>query len=208
MKRYSDDERIALDNPPRCYDCGVLYGSPAWVEAVVSDDVWKRINPTHWQGAGILCVNCIAARCIKAGLIGVQVKLTAGPLIVDTRELEESQELARVEWELFQQQLQRDYSRMYKALMRHAPQVGMDVIRELEGKHFPYESYPTGVKKWLDDLQRRSVELDEMIEWNDWLGKRIRSLMQYLEALTFRPDCPRIFRKQVRAQIKAIEQGE
>jgi hypothetical protein len=79
LRKFTDAER---PTEAQCYDCGFPYTHPAWIEAVVPDDVWERINPTYWQGAGLLCVNCIAVRCEEAGLRDVPVKLTAGPLII------------------------------------------------------------------------------------------------------------------------------
>lgn len=56
-----------------CSGCGFLYGDPTWIEAVVSDAVWEKIslNPNH--GSGILCIQCIANRCVEMGLADVKV---------------------------------------------------------------------------------------------------------------------------------------
>jgi hypothetical protein len=67
-----------------CYDCHLPYGGNEWVEAVVPDDVWEQIKPQEGQGAGILCINCMAKRCAKMGLENVPVKLTAGPFVVQS----------------------------------------------------------------------------------------------------------------------------
>ena len=69
MKRWTDDER------PRggCYDCGLKYGEPGWIEAIVPDAVWEIINPTYHKDAGLLCITCIARRCMEAGLSNVPV---------------------------------------------------------------------------------------------------------------------------------------
>lgn len=64
-----------------CYDCGALYGDPAWIEAVVPHDVWNaHISPTGDDG-GILCIACMARRAVAAGLESVPVRLTAGPFV-------------------------------------------------------------------------------------------------------------------------------
>lgn len=76
MKRFKDSERPY----GQCYDCGLKYDNDAWIEAVVSDDVWEIINPTFHEGAGLLCINCIAQRCIEAGLENVSAHIVAGPL--------------------------------------------------------------------------------------------------------------------------------
>lgn len=77
IKRYADAERPT----GQCYDCGLEYSGPAWVDVLVSDDVWEVINPTYHEGAGLLCFNCIARRCVEAGLEGVPIALVSGPLI-------------------------------------------------------------------------------------------------------------------------------
>jgi hypothetical protein len=61
-----------------CYDCGKRYGGPDWIEAVVPHDIWAQISPTRDEG-GLLCINCMARRCVNAGLQDVPVQLTAGP---------------------------------------------------------------------------------------------------------------------------------
>lgn len=63
----------------KCFDCGRSYEDPDWIEAVVSDDIWKQIAPD--DGDGILCIQCIAKRCHERGFGSVPVKLTAGPLV-------------------------------------------------------------------------------------------------------------------------------
>lgn len=69
MKRFADHER------PQgcCYDCGLSYRDPGWIEAVVPDVVWSIINPTYHETAGLLCINCISSRCAEAGLVNVPV---------------------------------------------------------------------------------------------------------------------------------------
>ena len=48
----------------KCYDCGLNYEDPGWIEAVIPDKVWNEISPTGDQG-GILCITCISRRLIK-----------------------------------------------------------------------------------------------------------------------------------------------
>ena len=55
-----------------CYDCGLDYGDPGWVEAVIPDKVWNEISPTGNQG-GILCITCISRRLVKKGFKNVPV---------------------------------------------------------------------------------------------------------------------------------------
>lgn len=62
MKKYKDDER------PRgvCYDCKKSYDGPDWVDVVVDNDLWEKINPTYHKGAGLLCANCTTIRIQEA----------------------------------------------------------------------------------------------------------------------------------------------
>lgn len=83
MKKYEDHERpLPPAGEAACYDCRLPYGSPAWCDVIVPDDVWETINPTHYKGAGLLCFNCITARCIEAGLSSVPIRITSGPFEV------------------------------------------------------------------------------------------------------------------------------
>ena len=68
--------------PLACHDCGLIYGSDGWIDAVVPDEIWKIINPSDDIGGGTLCINCMARRCVEAGLYEVPVKLTSGPFVV------------------------------------------------------------------------------------------------------------------------------
>ena len=64
-----------------CYDCGLDYRDPAWIEAVVDDEVWRIISPTHDEG-GLLCINCMARRLVEHGLDQVKVSITAGVFVL------------------------------------------------------------------------------------------------------------------------------
>lgn len=59
-----------------CFDCGLPYGEPGWIEAIIPDEVWWRIapDPDNKRG-GILCITCIARRCEAAGFEDVPVRL-------------------------------------------------------------------------------------------------------------------------------------
>jgi hypothetical protein len=61
-----------------CADCELPYGGPGWIDAVVPNDVWRQISPTHDEG-GILCITCMARRCEALGLEDVPVMLASGP---------------------------------------------------------------------------------------------------------------------------------
>lgn len=52
-----------------CYDCGLEYTGPGWIEAVIPDYVWSLIKPE--EGAGLLCITCICKRLNKIGLDNV-----------------------------------------------------------------------------------------------------------------------------------------
>ena len=56
----------------KCYDCGLEYGDPGWIEAVIPDQVWNEISPTGDQG-GILCITCISRRLAKKGYRDIPV---------------------------------------------------------------------------------------------------------------------------------------
>lgn len=66
-------------DPLACYDCGLRYGGPGWMDAVVANDMWAKISPTGDEG-GILCISCMARRCEALGLESVPCKITSGPL--------------------------------------------------------------------------------------------------------------------------------
>lgn len=57
-----------------CFDCGLDYGGPAWIEAVIPDDVWAKIAPREGK-YGLLCITCIARRLARLGLEKVPVRL-------------------------------------------------------------------------------------------------------------------------------------
>ena len=58
----------------KCYDCGLIYGSIGWIEAIIPDKIWIEISPTHNIG-GILCINCISKRLAKKGYKNIPVWL-------------------------------------------------------------------------------------------------------------------------------------
>lgn len=59
-----------------CYDCGLEYGGPAWIEVVVPDSVWDLIRPDGAEGSGgLLCITCISRRINEAGMKDVPVFL-------------------------------------------------------------------------------------------------------------------------------------
>jgi len=52
-----------------CADCGLEYGGPAWIEAIIPDKVWNMIRPAGCaEGCGILCITCIARRLKEHGV--------------------------------------------------------------------------------------------------------------------------------------------
>jgi hypothetical protein len=61
-----------------CADCGLPYGDPGWVDAVIPDDAWREISPTGDLG-GVLCITCMARRLTVAGR-HVPVHIDSGPL--------------------------------------------------------------------------------------------------------------------------------
>ncbi len=57
-----------------CYDCGLDYGSDAWIEAIIPDNAWNDISPTGDQ-SGLLCIICISKRLAEKGYKNVPVWL-------------------------------------------------------------------------------------------------------------------------------------
>lgn len=59
-----------------CHDCQLDYGGDGWIEAVIPDKVWNKIKPAHCgDGAGLLCITCIARRLKILGYKDVPVWL-------------------------------------------------------------------------------------------------------------------------------------
>lgn len=57
-----------------CHECGLKYGGAKWIEAVVPDSVWEMIKPEGCaEGAGLLCISCMAGRIRNLGLDDVPV---------------------------------------------------------------------------------------------------------------------------------------
>jgi hypothetical protein len=56
-----------------CYDCGKAYKHCG--DCSVSNEDWELINPTEFQGAGILCANCMIERFHHISKYGVKAKL-------------------------------------------------------------------------------------------------------------------------------------
>lgn len=61
---------------PECFDCGLPYGCNKWADIVLSNGIWKAIEPPN----GLLCFNCIVGRINELGLEQVKIKITSGPL--------------------------------------------------------------------------------------------------------------------------------
>lgn len=78
MRKYTDEESPIL---AQCFDCGLPYEHPAWIEALVTNEVWAIINPTYHEHGGLLCITCIADRCFQTGLTDVQVAIAGGTLM-------------------------------------------------------------------------------------------------------------------------------
>ena len=82
MSAHEGAQAVPVSSPVTalsCSDCGLPYGDPAWVEAIVPHDIWnEHLSPAGNEG-GILCINCMAKRAIAAGLSSVPVVLAAGP---------------------------------------------------------------------------------------------------------------------------------
>lgn len=79
MYKYTDEERNIIGCA--CYDCGLKYGGAGWIDAVIDNKYWEIINPSYHNGAGLLCITCIAKRLELLGLSNIEVSLNSGPLI-------------------------------------------------------------------------------------------------------------------------------
>ncbi len=73
--KYTDKDAIDSE----CYDCGLWYGSDAWADISLDNDVWELISPTEYKGSGLLCFNCINRRLEFLGLEKVSLKVSSGP---------------------------------------------------------------------------------------------------------------------------------
>lgn len=97
--RLADGRRLEIDNVRKtnvgCYDCGLQYGGPGWIEAIIPDKIWNKISPTNNQG-GILCITCISKRLQKYELKDVPVWLAGTePLKAMTGDSGDSLDLLR-----------------------------------------------------------------------------------------------------------------
>jgi hypothetical protein len=43
-----------------CYDCRLEYNE--FPDMIVPNDIWEKINPSPYEGGGLLCPTCIANR--------------------------------------------------------------------------------------------------------------------------------------------------
>lgn len=78
-------EEEATEGPVCCEDCGLPYGSKAWADFVVADDVWSQISagiPGKCEAAMILCAHCMVARARYHG-IEDEGRFTSGPFADD-----------------------------------------------------------------------------------------------------------------------------
>ena len=61
-----------------CYDCGLPYSDPGWVDCVLPNDVWAAISPTGDEG-GLLCLTCMTRLLVNKGFDNVPIRITSGP---------------------------------------------------------------------------------------------------------------------------------
>jgi hypothetical protein len=78
MSENTTETAVGTGEALACYDCGLLYGGPGWCDYHIPDHLWLRISPTGHEG-GVLCIPCIAARLVAAGIDGVPLRVTSGP---------------------------------------------------------------------------------------------------------------------------------
>ena len=67
----------------KCFDCKVEYGSTRFPDMIVPSYIWIQISPTGNRG-GLLCPNCIVARCAAHDLTNVPHFFASGPLCMPT----------------------------------------------------------------------------------------------------------------------------
>lgn len=80
-----------------CADCGIEYGGPQWVEAVVPDRVWNTIRPADSsEGGGLLCIGCIARRLRLIPGIGRVPVWLCGTEPLDAREADPGDRLTEL----------------------------------------------------------------------------------------------------------------
>lgn len=80
------------ESQARCYDCGLPYGDPGFVDLVIPDRVWnEQVSPTGNEG-GLLCPTCLVRAAAKHGIEGVEATFRSGPFCVDTPEQSEKGE--------------------------------------------------------------------------------------------------------------------
>lgn len=64
-------------NKAKCMDCELPYDSDRFDDLVVPHDVWNKIAPDD----GLLCANCLSARC-KGAQIECNAVFRSGPFLV------------------------------------------------------------------------------------------------------------------------------
>lgn len=73
-----DDRRPKRPDPLACYDCGLLYGGPGWIDTTIPREDWEAISPTGGYG-GILCITCMARKLEEVGREKVPLLIGSGP---------------------------------------------------------------------------------------------------------------------------------
>ncbi len=60
-----------------CADCQLQVESPAWVDVVVPNHIWRIIRPKEGNG-GMLCFSCMNLRLVELGLSNVPMQIGSG----------------------------------------------------------------------------------------------------------------------------------
>lgn len=58
-----------------CEDCNAPYGSDGWVDVIIPDEQWNKLD------AGLLCFRCMTKRLQGADMRDVPVNIVSGPYI-------------------------------------------------------------------------------------------------------------------------------
>ncbi len=69
-----------------CWDCGLGYEDPGYIECVLHNHYWEQINPTYDKGCGLLCIVCIERRLSFLGLEDIPVKIFSSIIRVEEKD--------------------------------------------------------------------------------------------------------------------------
>jgi hypothetical protein len=68
--KYDDGES---PTDARCFDCRIPYAQMS--DLSLPHEIWEKINPTNYEGSGVLCPNCICERLHQLNIQAVEAKI-------------------------------------------------------------------------------------------------------------------------------------